>query len=366
MKETALNILKQIEEYGYKAYVVGGFVRDYLLGKSSPDVDITTDATPKDLKLIFPNSFVPNEEYGSITIISNKIRFEITTFRKEFSYVDNRRPSKIEYINDLRSDLIRRDFTINTICMDKNGNIVDVLDAQADLKDHIIRTVHNPYISFTEDALRILRAVRFATVLNFKLDDELKSAIIECKKYLKNISFNRKKSELDKIFMSSNSEYGISLIKELNLDKELDIYNFDKIKLSNDLIAVWSSLEVSEKYPFTRAEKTLISEIKLLSKQNKFTPDILYKYGPYVTSLAAANNNLDKNSIVIRYNELPIKSRSDILISSSEIIKLFNNKKGKYISELFKEIESNILSGNLKNDKESIIKYINNTYSLGE
>ena len=366
MKETALKLLNQIESYGYKAYIVGGFVRDYLLGKESPDVDITTNATPKDLKLIFPNCFVPNEEYGSITIISNKIRFEITTFRKEFSYLNNRRPSVVEYISDLREDLIRRDFTINTICMDKYGDIVDVLNARSDLQMKIIRTVHDPYVSFTEDALRILRAIRFATVLNFRLDDELKNAITECKKYLKNISYNRKKSELDKIFMSSNSGYGVSLIKELNLDKELDIYNLDNIKLSNDLVAVWSSLDVSDKYPFTKVEKALISDIKYLTKLDKCSPEVLYKYGPYVTSLAAVNNNKDKNSIIIEYNKLPIKSRSDILISSSDIMNVFNNKRGKYISDVFKDIETNILNGNLKNDKETIISYICNKYNVGE
>lgn len=362
MKETALRILKQIENYGYKAYIVGGFVRDFLLGKDSPDVDITTNATPKDLKLIFPNSFVPNEEYGSITIINNKIRFEITTFRKEFSYINNRKPDKIEYINSLYDDLIRRDFTINTICMDSNGDIIDLLDAKLDLDNHIIRTVHDSYISFTEDALRILRAIRFATVLNFKLDLELKNSILKCKKYLKNISFDRKKMELNKIFMSSNSNYGISLIKELNLADELDIYNINDIKLSNDLVGIWASLDVSSLYPFTKVEKNLIAQIKKLSKMSDFSPKILYEYGPYVAGIAAFNSNREKSDIIMKYNELPIKSRSDILISGSDIIKIFNKKPGKYISNIYSEIETQILYGNLKNEKKCIIDYIKNKY----
>lgn len=366
MKETALEVLKEIEKYGYKAYIVGGFVRDSLLNKESLDVDITTNATPKDLKYIFPNSFVPNEAYGSITIIMNKTRFEITTFRRDFSYIGNRRPDRIEYINSLHDDLVRRDFTINTLCMDSNGTIIDLLNAKQDLKNCIIKTVRNAELSFTDDALRILRAIRFATVLNFKLDNNLELAIKKCKKYLKNLSFYRKKSELDKIFMSNNSDYGVSLIKKLGLALELDIYNIDSIKLSNDLVAVWASLEVSNNYPFTKAEKTLISDVKYLSKLDEYTPKILYKYGPYVVGLAAMNSNKDKNDVIINYNKLPIKSRSDILINSSEIITIFNKKAGKYISDVYKDLESEILNNNLINEKDSIIKYIKNKYILGE
>ena len=193
MFEAALKILQKIEEYGYKAYIVGGFVRDYLLGNKSPDVDITTNATPKDIKNIFPNSFVPTELYGSITVISDKIRFEITTFRKEYSYTHNRRPLEIEYINSLYDDLVRRDFTINTFCIDSSGKVIDLLNVRSDLDNKIIKTVHNSKLSFTEDSLRILRAIRFATTLNFDIDIDTKNAIFECKKYLSNISYSRKR-----------------------------------------------------------------------------------------------------------------------------------------------------------------------------
>ena len=126
MLEVALKLLEEITARGFKAYIVGGFVRDYILGINSNDIDITTSATPKDIKEIFEDSCLPSEDYGSVTVIKKGIRFEITTFRKEIGYIDNRRPAEIKYIDDLYEDLLRRDFTINTICMDEKGEIVDL------------------------------------------------------------------------------------------------------------------------------------------------------------------------------------------------------------------------------------------------
>ena len=172
MLDKSLKILNIIEDKGYQAYIVGGFVRDYILGVSSSDVDICTNATPKEIKDIFGDSYIPNEEYGSITVIYENIRFEITTFRREYDYLDNRRPSRIEYTDSIIEDLQRRDFTINTLCMNKHGEVVDLLNNRADIDNRIIKTVGDSYTRFSEDALRILRAVRFATVLGFKLDTE--------------------------------------------------------------------------------------------------------------------------------------------------------------------------------------------------
>ena len=124
MLDTALKVLNIIEDNSYEAYIVGGFVRDYIMGIKSNDVDITTNAKPKELINIFPNASLDNALYGSITLYYNDIRFEITTYRRESNYDDLRHPDTISYIDDIKTDLKRRDFTINTICMDKSGNIV--------------------------------------------------------------------------------------------------------------------------------------------------------------------------------------------------------------------------------------------------
>lgn len=228
MLDIALKLLDEITSYGFQAYIVGGFVRDYILGIESNDIDINTNATPKEIKNIF-DSCLPNEDYGSVTVIKKGVRFEITTFRKEMSYLDNRRPSQIEYIDDLYQDLLRRDFTINTLCMNKDGEIIDFLGGRSEIDSRVVKTVGNAKTRFEEDSLRILRAVRFATILDFKLDKETRDAIIDTRELLKNLSYYRKKEELDKIFGSSNADKGISLLLDLGLDKYLELDNLDKV-----------------------------------------------------------------------------------------------------------------------------------------
>ena len=248
MLKQALKIINKLEENGYIAYIVGGFVRDYILGINSTDVDIATTATPKEIMEIFQLNALPKEEYGSITLYIKNDRFEITTFRKEIKYLNNRKPIEFEYINSLLEDLNRRDFTINTLCMDKNGNIIDLLGGKKDIEKKIINTVGDSNYKFSQDSLRILRAIRFATNLNFSLSEEVKSAIINNKSLLRKLSFSRKKQELDKIFSSKNSKYGVDLLLELKLDEDLEIYNLDRINLNNDIIGIWASLTIGNRY----------------------------------------------------------------------------------------------------------------------
>ena len=129
MLKKSLELLKKIEEHGYEAYIVGGYVRDYCMNNESSDVDICTNAKPKDLIKIFDDADLPKEKYGSVTLKHKNVRYEITTFRKELKY-ENRKPVEIEYTDELLEDLIRRDFTINSLCMDSNGNILDFFEGK--------------------------------------------------------------------------------------------------------------------------------------------------------------------------------------------------------------------------------------------
>ncbi len=358
MLEASLSLLEIFENNGYQAYIVGGFVRDHLLKKSTNDVDICTDATPKEIKEIFDTIRLPKENYGSVTLIYKNIRFEITTFRREIFYVNNRKPEKIEYIDDLLEDLKRRDFTINTICMDKSGKIIDLLDGQVDLAKGEINTVGNSYSKFNEDALRILRAIRFVTILDFKLGTETKEAIIKTKHLLKNISYQRKKEELDKIFTSKNIKYGISLLKELGLDKELELTNLEKVNIYDDLIGIWSILNVTDIYPFTNNEHELIKNINEALKLDNRDPLVLYKYGLYVNQVAASIKGINKVDISIRYNDLIIKRKSDINISAQEILSLLKVSPSAVLRKIYEDLEEKILTKKLDNIKEVLSNYI--------
>ncbi len=365
MLETALKILKEITSHSYKAYIVGGFVRDYLLGIESNDIDITTNATPKEIKEIFEDSCLPSEDYGSVVVIVKGIRFEITTFRREKEYVNHRKPVEIEYIDDLYDDLLRRDFVINTICMDENGNILDYLGGQRDLQDKMIRAVGNAYDRLSEDCLRILRAIRFATIFDFTLDEDIKDNIYKTKHLLSNLSYQRKREELDKIFTSTNCRKGIELLLQFGLDKELEIPNLAKVLDSGavSLIAIWTILDVEDVYPFPKCELDLIHRVKEVLQYNINDPFTLYQYGLYVCSVAGEIEKQDIRMITEEYNQLIIKSRNDIDIDSETIMKILNKEPGRFLQDIYHDIENKILFHKLDNNKDLICKYILEQYS---
>ena len=363
MLETALKVLNIIEDNSYEAYIVGGFVRDYVMGIKSNDVDITTNARPKGLIKIFPNANIDNEVYGSVTVYLNNIRFEITTYRDDGNYLDNRHPDTINYVNDLKTDLKRRDFTINTICMDRAGNIVDLLSCRSDIDNKIIKTVINPLESFKIDSLRILRAIRFATTLDFELDKEVKEAIIQSKYLLKDLSINRKKEELDKIFSSPNIEKGIMLIKELGLIDVLFLENINKIKPCSQVIGIWTMLEVDDIYPFTRNELNLIKDIRNAIKNNPLAYTTLYYYDLYPCIVAGEIIGISKKEIMDNYNSMPIHKRGDIVVDSYDLIDYLNIEDGPIMSKLWKELELNILNLEISNTKEDLLNLAKKIYT---
>ena len=210
MDKVIKNILKKIESEGYEAYIVGGFVRDKLLKHETFDIDICTNALPKDLKKIFKNGNSLNN-YGAFNLKIKKYNIDITTYRKETEYDDKRHPNKIEYVNSLFEDIKRRDFTINSICMDKNENIIDVLDGVKDLNNKIIKVIGDANIRFKEDPLRMLRAIRLASVLEFELDGETFDAIRSNAELINFVSNERIKDELTKI-LSTNNFYNLQTI----------------------------------------------------------------------------------------------------------------------------------------------------------
>ena len=362
MLEASIKILKEIEKNGYKAYIVGGFVRDHILGIESKDVDICTNATPKDIMRIFKDSALPKVEYGSVTLYSKNKRFEITTFRREIRYINNRKPIEIEYINDLLEDLRRRDFLMNTLCIDKNKNILDPLNGRKDIDNKVINTVGDPNFKFAQDSLRILRAVRFATTLNFQLSDEVKSAIKEYKDEVKTLSYDRKKQELDKIFASPNIKYGITLLKELGLDVELGISNLDNVPVNSCLLAVWASIDFEKGYVFSTSEKDIIKNVREVLKGDidNFS---LYKYGLYVNQLAADIKGIDKVKVTEAYDNLPISSRKDINITSEDIKIILNKEPGSYFRDIYNDLEDKLLKKELNNTKTEISSYIMLNYN---
>lgn len=361
MNDKIKEILEMITNKGFKAYVVGGYVRDYLRKIKTNDIDICTNARVKDLMEIFKDYKVTPLEYGNVLLETKDYLYEITTFRKDIDYINNRKPI-IEYVDTLEEDITRRDFTVNSICMDKDGKIIDLLNGKKDLNKKIIRTIGDPYFKIKQDSLRILRAIRFASCLNFKIEDNLKNAIKENKDLLKDLSYERKKEELTKIFTSDNKAYGIKLLKELDLLEVLELTNIDNVLRTKDLIGMWSTITINDNYPFTKKEKDLINNINKLLKEDLNDIFVLYKTGLYEINIVCDLKKLSKKKYSNKYEKLVIKDKNEIDITTEDICILLNKEPGCFLKEIYNDLEKNILLKNIKNNKEEIEKYILNNY----
>ncbi|MBR6044586.1 MAG: HD domain-containing protein [Ruminococcus sp.] len=202
----AVKAIEILENAGYQAYCVGGCVRDSLFGKEPEDWDICTSASPDEMKAVFTDyrTIETGIKHGTLTVVIDRNPIEITTYRTEGVYAAHRRPVSVNFIRDLDGDLSRRDFTINAMCCDREGNITDRFGGGQDLKDKLIRCVGDPAKRFDEDALRILRALRFASVLGFEIEPETSKAIFDKRFLLEYISGERIFAELKKLLCGKN------------------------------------------------------------------------------------------------------------------------------------------------------------------
>ena len=361
MDKIIYNVLKKLEDNNYESYIVGGYVRDKLLGIDTLDVDITTKARPKEVLELFKEYNVKLHDYGNVSFEIEDYKFDITTFRKDIKYKNNRKPEKIIYIDSFEEDLKRRDFTINSICLDIEDNFIDLYEGKKDLKKKIIKTIGDPYKKIEEDSLRILRAVRFATIFKFKLDSDLKLAIIKNKHLLKSLSYERKREELNKIFCSKHKKYGIKLLKELNLIEELELKDLKYALRTKDLIVIWAMVTDVD-YAFTKKEKDLIKKIKAVMNEDINDIFIKYKYGSYPISVVSDLKKLNTKKIMTDYDKMPIKDREELSINVEEICSVLGKAPDSFLKEIFDDIEKKVLIGELTNEKEQLKKYIKEKY----
>lgn len=204
--EAILTILSTLTDAGEEAYLVGGCVRDLLLGRRINDWDITTSARPDTVEALFEKTVPTGIAHGTVTVILQKIKAEVTTFRTEGKYKDHRHPDAVQFVGRLDEDLARRDFTVNAMAMDVHGRITDLHGGREDLERKLIRCVGNAEARFTEDALRMFRAYRFSAQLGFEIDGEIKNAVLSCHSFARELSAERIRDELEKLLVSDSSE----------------------------------------------------------------------------------------------------------------------------------------------------------------
>jgi len=362
--------LTLLNEKGYEAYLVGGAVRNLLLNLLSDDYDITTSADPNAIKMIFSSYTVYDigKTHGTVVVLIDKVKIDITPFRLEDDYQDHRHPKKVKFTSSLKEDLRRRDFSINALCMDKDENIIDLFNGLADLNSKTIRCIGNPDARFHEDALRILRAIRFKAKLNFKIEEKTNKAIFSNKDLLNYISAERKKEELLKLL---NEKSAFSIINEY-----LEVFNifmpFKHItKETNDftssIYALAYLLSFSDKcnlkeLKYSKYEidliKTLISATSInINSDYEFIKILANIYEKDVLTYLQTLHNV---SLIERYERLKpyIVLENDLCINGN-IIKEYGYN-GEDIKHIKQEILKSIYQQKLHNSEVELRTYLKN------
>lgn len=263
------DILRKLEKNKFEAFVVGGCMRDLLMNKEPTDWDITTNAKPEEVQKIFSDSFYENE-FGTVGVKTEseneRLRVvEVTTYRTESKYTDKRHPDKIKFADKIEDDLKRRDFTINALAMDIDGKIVDLFDGQNDLKKKTVKAVGNPEERFSEDALRMIRAVRFATSLGFDIEEKTLEAIKKSHNLMKIISKERIRDELLKIIESPEAKKGMELLKETQLMQYVMPELLEGVGIEQNLHHIYTVWEHNIRALDYACSKNYSAEVRLAS-----------------------------------------------------------------------------------------------------
>lgn len=392
-------VLSKLKENGYQAYVVGGAVRDFLMGKTPHDYDLTSDALPSQISDVFKEFYQEHsgEKHGTIRVIVDHKPIEITTFRCDEGYTDYRRPDNVEFVKDVYIDSKRRDFSINAFYYSE-GHIYDFHEGLEDLNNKVIKTIGNPSARFHEDALRILRAIRFSAKLGYEIESKTKTALLDCKEELNLIAKERILIELKEISSTSNffkdiKEYFpifkliIPCLDKIGNSID-DIYNFDT-KSYGDYIASLSALfslrEINNDFMpwrlFIKMDNESINAIKTLIKLkdinfNNFFDD------DYINGLILLSKPVDinvfKNYLINLYNLKRFKNddidsilnRVDILsegntpyslkdleIDGNDLLKL-GIEKNQYFKEILNEVLLRCNQGYLNNNRNEEIEFV--------
>ncbi|HCV1364388.1 TPA: CCA tRNA nucleotidyltransferase [Staphylococcus aureus] len=390
--EQARPILEQIQDNGFEAYYVGGSVRDYVMGRNIHDIDITTSATPDEIESIFSHTIPVGKEHGTINVVFNDENYEVTTFRAEEDYVDHRRPSGVTFVRDLYEDLQRRDFTMNAIAMDTAYKLYDYFDGQQDINNRIIRTVGIAEERFQEDALRMIRCLRFQSQLSFDITMETFEAMRTQMADIKFLSIERIVIELTKLMRGINVEESFNHLKSLkafnympyfeqldmnqiNVTEPIDLelliaivsvkfdinYSLKPLKLSNRQVK-----DINQYIQIMNALPSIITKEQLkmfvydydtnLIKNVMVAADVLKAndiqgHEPLIVNLQTIDETLHR---------LPMHNRKDMMVNGGVLMAHLNAKSGPWLKDVLRQIEIAIVTGKVSNEETEILKWVDN------
>ncbi|GLB57969.1 CCA tRNA nucleotidyltransferase [Cytobacillus sp. NCCP-133] len=383
-------VLEKIEAAGFEAYFVGGSVRDFLLEKEIADVDIATSANPEELKSIFSKTLDVGIEHGTVVVLFNGTPYEVTTYRTEAEYLDYRRPSEVQFIRSLEEDLKRRDFTMNAIAMDRKGRLIDPFNGKKDIQLKVIRTVGNPEDRFSEDALRMMRAVRFYSQLSFGIEKNTYRALSLMAHLLEKIAVERKLAEFKKLLAGRNRMMALRIIGETELYKYLPKMSSYRKELSSlpeykadglteeemwGLLACLFGVDEPNAELFYKSWKLPVKKTRrLLSilkwihyrSKNEWGANSIYQAGResalsaerIFNALKHIDINRHADSLLKLYSSLPIKDRSELQLTGNDLMSWYGKPPGPWIKEELEKAESAVLKGDIKNSNESIREWL--------
>lgn len=388
-----IEIIERLEENGHEAYFVGGSVRDTLMDRVIGDIDIATSATPEEIQAIFPKTVDVGAEHGTIIVISSEEEsYEVTTFRTDGNYTDNRHPDEVIFVKSLEEDLKRRDFTMNAIAMNKFGKIRDPFDGENDINRNVIRTVGTATDRFREDALRMLRAVRFASQLSFSLEAETFLGIQEDKALLANVSIERKTIEMEKLLRGQGVKFGLELLVTTGLHaflpqldgKEQQLLELGDMKLQslNNRSEVWTILAYALKIEMHEVEdfltgwklpkkiiKSAVENLMLMEKVQQYgwQREYVYRAGlersleaHHVMYVLGVDEETSKQKIHELYENLPIHRLKEIVFDGHDLMELAGGKRGKWISEILSDMEMAIIHEEIENERAALKEWVYN------
>lgn len=372
--EKAIKVVNILKKEGFEAYIVGGAVRDHLLGHKTNDIDITTNAKPRQTSRLFKT--VPTGiKYGTVTVLFQNEEFEVTTYRSEKNYEDHRHPEEVEFINEVLEDVKRRDFTINGLLMNEQKEIIDYIDGKKDLENKVIRAIGVAEERFEEDALRMLRACYFQSKLGFEIAEETLVAMESKRHLIEKIAKERVLDELLKILRGRHVKMAFETILKTKLYEYLPglekgirhALTLEENLFIDSFFALAFTMEgyVPNYYPFSlkhRHKYNMTS--KLANEQIDYSSLSLYEYGLEINLLANKTNfilgktNYQRNSIEKAYEELPLRSESELALRADEITKLLNKKPAAWLGQLRRELVRLVITGELKNDKDELKSFV--------
>lgn len=393
---TALPVIRKIEEAGFEAYFVGGAVRDHFLNRSIHDVDIATSATPLEIKAIFKATVDIGIEHGTVLVLMNNSSFEVTTFRTESDYIDFRHPQTVTFVRSLTEDLKRRDFTMNAIAMDRHFRIIDPFEGKKALENQIIETVGAASERFTEDALRLMRAIRFVSQLGFNLEVHTEKELSLHGHLLKQIAVERIYAEMTKMLDGDFKTLGFQLILKTELYKYLPAI-FSEKEIVQSLITLkiepLRELEMWILGLFLHTSTLPANDLKIwkLPKQkikfilralqwlkwrmeNNWTNEQYYFAGKdsviVVERIYATIHHQSLHDIAEQVEEqfgkLPIMSRQDLQVSGNDLLQWMKKPAGPWVKKVLEAVEKAILNEQLPNEKSEIRRWVDTCQLLLE